>query len=87
MCYSHVAHVAHTATCHAHEAFMLCMTLYEVAMMWVQLLISKWAPAMSRDMLAHWLDLMNQQGWIAREQVGSLVSCMHAGEPWGGRGG
>ena len=24
---------------------------------------------MSRDALAHWLDLMNKQGWIAREQV------------------
>ncbi|DBA80547.1 TPA: hypothetical protein ACH3X1_007808 [Trebouxia sp. C0004] len=34
-----------------------------------QLLISKWDPAMSRDMLAHWLDLMNKQGWIAREQI------------------
>ncbi len=35
----------------------------------LQLLLSKWDPAMSRDMLAHWLDLMNKQGWIAREQV------------------
>ncbi|KAL3156046.1 hypothetical protein ABBQ32_013034 [Trebouxia sp. C0010 RCD-2024] len=34
-----------------------------------QLVISRWAPDMSRDMLAHWLDLMNQQGWIAREQI------------------
>lgn len=34
-----------------------------------QLLISKWDPAMSRDMLAHWLDLMNKHGWIAREQI------------------
>lgn len=40
----------------------------------LQLLISKWDPAMSRDMLAHWLDLMNKQGWIAREQVRTHVS-------------
>lgn len=39
----------------------------------LQLLISKWDPAMSRDMLAHWLDLMNRQGWIAREQVDSIL--------------
>ena len=39
----------------------------------LQLLISKWDPAMSRDMLAHWLDLMNKQGWIAREQVCSIL--------------
>ena len=52
----------------------------------VQLLISKWAPTMSRDMLAHWLDLMNQQGWIAREQVGYPTPCVHAGLG-GGQGG
>eukprot|EP00898_Chlorokybus_atmophyticus_P002414 jgi/Chlat1/3173/Chrsp22S03407 len=33
------------------------------------LLIRRWDPALSRDILAHWLDLMNQQGWIAREQI------------------
>ena len=36
----------------------------------LQLLMSRWDPKMSRDVLAHWLDLMNKQGWIAREQVG-----------------
>ncbi len=35
----------------------------------VQLLVRKWDPALSRDVLAHWLDLMNSQGWIAREQI------------------
>ncbi len=29
----------------------------------------KWDPAISRDVLAHWLDLINSQGWIAREQI------------------
>ena len=41
----------------------------EPSTVWMQLLISKWDPEMSQDMLAHWLDLMNKQGWIAREQV------------------
>ncbi|KAK9836881.1 hypothetical protein WJX74_010329 [Apatococcus lobatus] len=34
-----------------------------------QLLVRKWDPAISRDVLAHWLDLVNSQGWIAREQI------------------
>lgn len=34
-----------------------------------QLLIRRWSPAMSRDVLGHWFDLMNAQGWIAREQI------------------
>ena len=38
----------------------------------LQLLISKWDQRRSRNILAHWLDLMNSQGWIAREQVSSL---------------
>ena len=52
----------------------------------VQLLMNKWAPDMSRDMLAHWLDLMNQQGWIAREQVGCLSPCVHDGGDGRGAG-
>jgi len=24
---------------------------------------------MNRDVLGHWFDLMNSQGWIAREQI------------------
>ncbi|GFR47414.1 hypothetical protein Agub_g9131 [Astrephomene gubernaculifera] len=34
-----------------------------------QLLVQKWDPQLSRDMIAHWLDLMNTQGWIPREQI------------------
>ncbi|KAL6776504.1 hypothetical protein ACKKBG_A21415 [Auxenochlorella protothecoides x Auxenochlorella symbiontica] len=34
-----------------------------------QLLIRRWNPALSRDVLAHWLDLMASTGWIAREQI------------------
>ena len=41
---------------------------------------------MSRDMLAHWLDLMNQQGWIAREQVGYPTPCVYFVKRGGGRG-
>ena len=29
----------------------------------------RWSPAISREVLAHWFDLMNAQGWIAREQI------------------
>lgn len=34
-----------------------------------QLLLRRWNPAMSRDALAHWLDLMTASGWIPREQI------------------
>ncbi|EFN57426.1 hypothetical protein CHLNCDRAFT_20925, partial [Chlorella variabilis] len=37
-----------------------------------QLLIrqaAQWDAAISRDILGHWFDLMNTQGWIAREQI------------------
>ncbi|KAM6132367.1 mannosyl-oligosaccharide glucosidase [Pterocles gutturalis] len=34
-----------------------------------QLLVARWDPALSREILAHWLDLMNADGWIPREQV------------------
>lgn len=33
------------------------------------LLISKWDREISQDILAHWLDLMNWDGWIPREQI------------------
>ena len=35
----------------------------------MQLLIRRWDGRLSRDVLAHWLDLMNAHGWIAREQI------------------
>lgn len=34
-----------------------------------QLLVQRWDAQLSRDVIAHWLDLMNQQGWIPREQI------------------
>lgn len=34
-----------------------------------QLLVQKWDPRVSREVLANWLDLLNSRGWIAREQV------------------
>ena len=33
------------------------------------LLLARWSPALSRDALAHWLDLVSTTGWIAREQI------------------
>lgn len=33
------------------------------------LLIRRWDPAKSRRILAHWLDLMTDSGWIPREQI------------------
>ncbi|XP_002738764.2 mannosyl-oligosaccharide glucosidase-like [Saccoglossus kowalevskii] len=33
------------------------------------LLISKWDPTISKEIIGHWLDLMNVEGWIPREQI------------------
>ena len=33
------------------------------------LLISKWNPAISADIVGHWMDLINDEGWIPREQI------------------
>ncbi len=33
------------------------------------LLISKWNKRLSADIIAHWLDMMNVEGWIPREQI------------------
>lgn len=33
------------------------------------LLISQWDPEISKDIIAHWLDLLNAEGWIPREQI------------------
>lgn len=33
------------------------------------LLINKWNPEISLDIIAHWLDLMNVEGWIPREEI------------------
>ncbi len=32
-------------------------------------LCRQWDEGLSREALAHWFDLMNAQGWIAREQI------------------
>ena len=33
------------------------------------LLISRWDREISADILAHWMDLLNSEGWIPREQI------------------
>ncbi|XP_071123480.1 mannosyl-oligosaccharide glucosidase-like [Mytilus edulis] len=33
------------------------------------LLISLWDPKITEDIIAHWLDLLNNEGWIPREQI------------------
>ena len=34
-----------------------------------QLLAQRWDARLSRDVMAHWLDLLNSQGWVPREQI------------------
>lgn len=34
-----------------------------------QLLLIKWDPQVTREATAHWLDLINVEGWIPREQI------------------
>lgn len=49
--------------------------LYQVGKMTIialgfhQLLISKWDRELSLLVLSHWLDTMNEEGWIPREQI------------------
>ena len=38
-----------------------------------QLLVRRWNGRLSRDILGSWLDLLNSQGWIAREQATFLL--------------
>lgn len=33
------------------------------------LLISQWDQSISKDIIGHWLDLLNTEGWIPREQI------------------
>ncbi|XP_039607741.1 mannosyl-oligosaccharide glucosidase [Polypterus senegalus] len=34
-----------------------------------QLLVNKWDPDITKESIGHWLDLMNVEGWIPREQI------------------
>ena len=34
-----------------------------------QLLIGKWNSQLSMEIIQHWLNLMNHEGWIPREQI------------------
>ncbi|XP_065186679.1 mannosyl-oligosaccharide glucosidase-like [Sycon ciliatum] len=34
-----------------------------------QLLISRWDPLIAKESIGHWFDLINQDGWIPREQI------------------
>ncbi|KAI8426913.1 hypothetical protein MSG28_014583 [Choristoneura fumiferana] len=42
------------------------------------LLLQRWSPEIQMDIAAHWLDLINVEGWIPREQilVRTLVICV-----------
>ena len=67
-----------TLVIQAHREVPVCGQRYAVqglSVLAVQVLISKWDPALSRRILAHWLDLMDADGWIAREQVQRLHAC------------
>ena len=34
-----------------------------------QLLVSKWDKTISMDIIQHWLNMINHEGWIPREQI------------------
>jgi len=48
----------------------------------LQLLIRRWDGLLSRDILAHWLDLMNVEGWIPREQILGAEARVRVPEPY-----
>jgi uncharacterized protein (DUF924 family) len=44
--------------------------VYAVCVVWCRCMrCRQWDANISRDILGHWFDLMNAQGWIAREQI------------------
>ena len=47
----------------------------------VQLVIRRWDARLSRDILAHWLDLLSAEGWIAREQVNFTLHSLPIAQP------
>ncbi|CAM6105240.1 unnamed protein product [Calypogeia fissa] len=47
-----------------------------------QLVVSKWDRNISLDIIGHWLDLMNVDGWIPREQILGSEARDKVGEEW-----
>ena len=64
--------------CNRARASQCGVLLPHVLLCGAQLLVRRWSPRLSRDILANWLDLLNSQGWIAREQATLLLLNSHA---------
>lgn len=39
------------------------------------LLLARWDKSIALDIIAHWFDLMNAEGWIPREQILGSDQC------------
>ena len=63
-----------------HACYLQGLLAYEDCAL-PQLLIRQWDKRLSRDILAHWLDLLSEDGWIAREQVSTTLCTAAASRP------
>lgn len=59
----------HHALAESHDLKRPCMGTGRPIQGFHQLVVGRWDATLSMDVLAHWLDTMNSDGWVPREQI------------------